>query len=142
VATVLVAFLTVMSAIHPARLMEALGEKGVSFRVSYLFAASLNAVPRMRERASGILEAQRARGLAVGGGPLGRLRAVAPLVLPLVLGSLAEVEERALALETRAARSETGRTVLDPPRDSLSERVLRWGLAALLVVLVGWRILG
>ena len=56
----------------------------------------------MVERASVIAGAQRARGLDTEGSVRARLRGVLPLVGPVILSSLTEVEERSLALEVRA----------------------------------------
>ena len=56
----------------------------------------------MVERASVIASAQRARGLDTEGSVRARLRGVLPLVGPVILSSLTEVEERSLALEVRA----------------------------------------
>ena len=56
----------------------------------------------MVERAEVIASAQRARGLDTEGSVRARLRGVLPLVGPVILSSLTEVEERSLALEVRA----------------------------------------
>ena len=56
----------------------------------------------MVERASVIASAQRARGLDTEGSVRARLRGLLPLVGPVILSSLTEVEERSLALEVRA----------------------------------------
>jgi energy-coupling factor transporter transmembrane protein EcfT len=147
-AIVLVSLVT-LAAVSPARLVEAMTERGVPFARIFLLVSTLTFLPRTRARAAQILEAQQLRGLRLGGSPVARLRALGPLVLPLVLGALAEVDEQVLALESRGAvrgeRSEVRvgssgvrgeraaggaprRTALDPPPDSAAERVLRWGL--------------
>jgi energy-coupling factor transport system permease protein len=56
----------------------------------------------MVERAGVIQAAQRARGLDTEGSIRARLRGIMPLVGPVILSSLTEVEERSLALEVRA----------------------------------------
>lgn len=144
VTAMIVAFLTVMTAVHPARLVEALVARRVPFSVAFLFAATLQAVPRLQERAQAILEAQRCRGLRLTGSPIRKIRAIIPLVVPLVMSSLAEVDERGFALETRAATSRAVRTPIDPPADSRGERFFRWSLfVAVIVTVVGkaiwWR---
>ncbi len=63
---------------------------------------TLEAVPAMVERSSVIASAQRARGLDTEGSLRARLRGILPLVGPVILSSLTEVEERSLALEVRA----------------------------------------
>ncbi len=141
VTAILVAFLMVVAAVHPARLVDALVARRVPFAVAYLLAATLQAVPRLRERARAILDAQRCRGLRVSGSVWNRVRAVVPLTVPLVLGALAEVDQRALALEARAAAGVRHRTPLAPPSDTTGERVLRWSMAAGAVAAVLLRVL-
>jgi energy-coupling factor transport system permease protein len=134
---ILVAFLTVLAVVSPARLVEAMTARGVPFARMYLLVSTLTLVPRLRERAVRILEAQQCRGLALGGSPVARVRALVPLVLPLILGALVEVDEQVLALDARGVTSGARRTSLDPPPDSPGEQALRLGLAfAVLALLV------
>jgi energy-coupling factor transport system permease protein len=124
----------------PSRFLDAVAERGWSFPAAYLVVATLQALPRLRGRAVEVLAAQRTRGLRVGGSPAARLRALAPLVLPLVLGALSEVDDRAMALETRAVLGARRRTPLDPPRDTAADRAVRWGAAALALAAAAWRV--
>jgi len=128
VTAIILTFLIVLAAVHPGRLVDALVERGVPFAAAYVFAATLQVVPRLRRRAREILEAQRCRGLRVRGSLWGRARAVAPLAVPLVLSALAEVDDRALALEARGAGVVARRTPLDPPTDTTMQRLLRWAM--------------
>jgi energy-coupling factor transport system permease protein len=100
-----------------------------------------SAPPRAGSRHSrGILEAQRARGLRWRGSPLRRGRALVPLVLPLVLGAVAEVDDRAVALETRAVEVRGVRTPLAPPPDRMIDRLVRAGAALAVLGAVAWRV--
>lgn len=136
ITAILFAFLTVLATVSPDRLVEAMAERGVSFSATYLLVSTLTLVPRMRQRATQILEAQQCRGLRLGGSPLARLAALGPLVLPLVLGALAEVDEQVLALDTRGVTSGHARTVMDPPPDTAAQWAARW--ICLCLVLGGW----
>jgi len=111
-------------------------ERGVSFGTTYLLVSTLTLIPRLRRRAVQILEAQQCRGLRLGGSPVARVAALGPLVLPLVLGALAEVDEQVLALDTRGVESGRLRTALDPPADSEYEFAIRF--ACLAVVVGSW----
>ncbi len=133
-------FLTVVVSVHPGRFVDSLVARGVPFSAVYLLSATLQAVPRLGHRAQTILEAQRCRGLRVRGSPLHRLRALVPLAIPLVLGSLAEVDERSVALEVRGTGAGVHPTPLDPPPDTPSDRIARWSLAALAVLALVLRI--
>jgi energy-coupling factor transport system permease protein len=88
----------------------------------------------MLERATVIQASQRARGLDTEGSIRARLRGVLPLVGPVILSSLTEVEERSLALEVRAFGRPGKRHLLWRSPDSPVQLVAR---AALFVVLVG-----
>jgi energy-coupling factor transport system permease protein len=133
---ILVAFLTVLAVVSPARLVDAMTDRGVPFARMYLLVSTLTLVPRLRARAAQILEAQQCRGLRLGGSPLARVAALGPLVLPLVLGALAEVDEQVLALDARGAGRPGRRTALAPPGDSAPQRTVRW--AALLVAVAAF----
>ena len=139
--TMIASFVWLVAILPPARLVEALVAAGYSVHFAFLFAATLSAVPALRARAQRIVDAQRCRGLATRGGPLTRLRALRALALPLVLSALHEVDERALALETRGLSAGARRTSLAPPPDSTAERIVRWTLVAGCVAGVVGRVL-
>jgi energy-coupling factor transport system permease protein len=134
-------FLLTLAVTHPGRLVEALVERGWSVSVAYLLAATLQAVPQFRTRAAQIIEAQRCRGLDPRRGVLGRWRALQALALPLVLSALHDVDERTLALESRALGT-ARRTALAPPADSFVQVGLRWllilGVAAGIAARILW----
>jgi len=136
ITAILFAFLTVLATVSPARLVEAMTERGVGFGATYLLVSTLTLVPRLRARAAQILEAQQCRGLKLGGSPVARVAALSPLVLPLVLGALMEVDEQVLALDSRGVTSGVTRTALDPPDDTTLEWVVRW--LCVIVVVAAW----
>ena len=137
------AFLFLLLTTHPGLLMSALTERGMPPNISYVVSATLQIIPTFRDRAQGILQAQRARGLETsGGGPVRRMRSLVPLVAPLVLGSLTDVEDRAVAMEARAFGAPTRRTSLAVIPDSGAQRTARWlmwafALATLIVNALG-----
>jgi energy-coupling factor transport system permease protein len=128
ITTMVASFVWLVAALEPARLIEAMVAAGWSASVAYLLAATLSAVPLLKTRAQRIVEAQRCRGLSPRGGIGARLRALRAVALPLVLSALHEVDERALALETRGLVPGIRRTPLAPPADPAVERVARWAL--------------
>jgi energy-coupling factor transport system permease protein len=136
---VLVAFLALVLFLFTTLaddLLESLIARGVSHRLSFVVLSAVQLVPRMQARASSILEAQQARGLSTSGSFIRRLRALVPLVGPVLLGALIDVRERTFALEARGFGARPGRTahriVADPPGD----RLLRWLLVAGAVAIV------
>jgi energy-coupling factor transport system permease protein len=61
---------------------------------------------------------------------------------PVILGSIAEVEERTMALEARGFTRPGRRTLLWSPRDTRPEAAVRWLLLVALVALVVLRLVG
>jgi energy-coupling factor transport system permease protein len=121
----------------PPSLVADLERRGVSPRLTFAVAATLEAVPAMVERARAVAAAQRARGLDTEGRLGARLRGIAPLAAPVVLSAFAEVEERSLALEARGFDRPGRRQPLWSPSDSPGQRLGRWFvIAALMAVLV------
>jgi energy-coupling factor transporter transmembrane protein EcfT len=123
----------------PDRLLADLERRGLPPAASFVVAAALGAVPRMRDRAQRVGEALRARGLDTDGGVAGRLRGLTPLGAALVQGTLAEVEDRTLALEVRGFRSARRRTILRPPPDRALEHAIRVVLLLVTVVAIAAR---
>lgn len=115
-------------------LLEALVARGANHRIAFVVLSAVQMVPRLQDRAGAILDAQQARGLAVSGSLRQRIRALVPLIGPLLLGSLIDVRERTFALEARAFGARPQRTayrlVADPPID-------RWLRLAILAGAIG-----
>ena len=127
---------------RPHDLVVDLERRGISPRVAFVANASVQTVPAMVERAAQITAAQRARGLDTEGSVLRRARGIIPLVGPVILGSISEVEERTMALEARGFTRPGRRTLLWSPADSSLERAARWALVAALAALIAARIAG
>jgi energy-coupling factor transport system permease protein len=130
------AMLLTLLTTHPGILMTALAQKGMPPALAYVIVTTLQIVPQMRQRAATIVDAQRARGLETQGSLVLRARALLPLVGPLVLGSLVDVEERSLALEARGFSSTTPKTSLYMIADPLPERIFRWCVVLLMVGMI------
>jgi energy-coupling factor transport system permease protein len=136
-------FLLLSLSTRPDALMLSLAQRGVPKSITYIILATMQLVPRFQEKAATILDAQRARGLETEGSLLRRAKALLPLVKPLVLGSIVDIEERAIALEARAFGRSGPKTSLLLLADSTFQSMLRWLLllAAVAVVVLRffWR---
>jgi energy-coupling factor transport system permease protein len=126
----------------PTALVYDLERRGVSPRFAFVANATLQSVPTMLERAGVIQAAQRARGLDTEGSLRARLRGVMPLVGPVILSSLTEVEERSLALEVRAFSRPGQRHLLWSSPDRGIERVARWAMVGAFALVVALRLAG
>jgi energy-coupling factor transport system permease protein len=127
---------------HPRALVADLERRGVSPRFAFVALASIEAVPAMVRRAGVIAEAQRARGLDSEGGIVTRARALLPLVGPVLISAVTDVEQRSLALEARAFSRPGRRSLLWAMPDRPAERAIRWLAAVLLVGLIAVRLGG
>jgi energy-coupling factor transport system permease protein len=121
-------------------LLESLIARGASHRIAFVVLSAVQMVPRMQTRAGAILEAQQARGLSLEGSFARRIRALVPLVGPVLLGSLIDVRERTFALEARGFGARPGRTayrvVADPPIDRWLRLLLVAGCVGVVVAAV------
>ena len=122
---------------RPDRLMVALNQKGLPNSLVYMVVATLQIVPRFQNRAAAILDAQRSRGLETQGNLLVRSRALLPLVIPLVLSSLIDVEERAMAIEARGFNRGGLKTSLVEIAEAAWEPPARWVILLMAVLLLG-----
>jgi energy-coupling factor transport system permease protein len=121
-------------------LLEALVARGASHRIAFVILSAMQMVPRLADRAGAILDAQQARGLSVTGSFASRIRALVPLIGPILLGSLIDVRERTFALEARAFGTRRHRTayrlVPDPPIDRWLRLAIVLGAVGVIVVAV------
>ena len=127
---------------RPSELVVDLERRGVSPRAAFVANASVQTVPAMVERAAQITAAQRARGLDTEGSVWRRIRGIVPIVGPVMMGSIAEVEERTAALEARGFTRPGRRTLLWAPADRPAEAVARWAMVLGLVALIVVRLAG
>jgi energy-coupling factor transport system permease protein len=126
----------------PAAFVLDLERRGLSPRLAFVALNTIEAVPSMVERATIIQSAQRARGLDTEGSLRARMRGVLPLVGPVILSSLTEVEERSLALEVRAFGRPGRRSLLWRSPDSRVQLVARMAMLAVLTAVIVGRMTG
>ncbi len=113
---------------QPADLALALEQRGMPGALAYIVVTAIQLIPQMQAKASAIVDAQRSRGLETEGNLFARTRALVPLLAPLVLGALADVDERAMALEARAFAAPRQKTSFKELRDTRSQALARWAL--------------
>ncbi len=126
--------LLLMLSTRPDHLMLALTQRGLPNSLAYIVLTSIQIFPRFQDRARVIQEAQQARGLELKVNLIKRLQLLVPLIGPLVLSSIVDVEERAMALEARAFSRPGPRTSLLTLHDSFAQRALRMLLLAAMLL--------
>lgn len=134
---VVTSFLWFALTTRPDLLMTTLVQRGLPSKLAYIIVATIQIIPRFQQRAATILDAQRSRGLETGGNLLERARGVLPLVVPLILSSLVDVEERALAVEARAFSHPAKKTSLIEIEESGWEPLVRWVIIVAVTALIG-----
>jgi energy-coupling factor transport system permease protein len=127
---------------RPDRLMLALVERGLPRNIAYIILTSLQIIPRFQGKAQLILDAQHARGLDTEGTLVHRTRMLVPLIAPLILSSLLDLDERAIALEARAFNRSGPKTSLISLEDTRFQGIARWSLLGLIFVLICARLVG
>lgn len=133
-------FLLLTFTTRPDGLMLALSQRGVPNSIAYIILSTMQIVPRFQAKANTILDAQRSRGLETEGSLFVRFRALLPLIQPLLLGSIVDIEERAIALEVRAFGRRGPKTSLLVLHDTSPQRVVRILLLLASLAVIGWRI--
>ena len=126
---------------RPDTLMISLKQAGLPGGLAYIIVSTLQLIPQYVAKANIILDAQRSRGLETQGNIVTRARALLPLVLPLVIGSLLEVEERAIAIEARAFNSSRVETSILEIPDSRTQKTARAGMIIITILLIAGRFL-
>ena len=133
---VLVAFLASVTFLFTTLaddLLEALVARGASHRIAFVVLSAVQMVPADAGRAPA-RSSRRSRRAACRstGRSRGGIRALVPLIGPVLLGSLVDVRERTFALEARGFGARPGRTayriVADPPRPTAALRLLVIGV--------------
>jgi energy-coupling factor transporter transmembrane protein EcfT len=140
IALVMGSFLLLSLATRPDDLMIALSQRGMPHTVTYILLASIQIVPSFQARAGAIMDAQRSRGLETEGSLRQRVKALLPLVEPLILGSIIAIDERAIALEARAFSRQGSKTFLRVVSDSRQDRFVRWAFLAGILIMAIFRV--
>ncbi|EAN4721216.1 energy-coupling factor transporter transmembrane protein EcfT [Salmonella enterica] len=105
--------------------------------IAYLFAGPLLVVEQLKRQLTIVHEAQRARGVPLDEGWYQRLRAMPALIVPLTQNALNDLTIRGAALDMRGFRLHRARTTLWAPKDSVLQRVARYGMVLLILAEAG-----
>lgn len=93
-------------------LMISLQDLRMSHVVSYIVLSTIQLIPDMTKKSKIIMQAQQARGIETQGSIIKRLRAFFPSLGPLIISSIADIEDRSITLEVRGFSSENKKTHL------------------------------
>lgn len=142
VLNILLSFCVLILATKPSDMIENFVRKGFSPRFGYVFISVFQIIPQMTDTMATITDAQRSRGMETEGNLLVRIKAFLPLILPVVMSSLINTKERALALEVRGFNAKNKKTFLNDEKKSSADKYLQLAMILLLIAGIVWRVVG
>lgn len=135
------AFLLLILTTKPSDLVDSLVRRGLSPRLGYVCISIFQIIPQMISTMETIMDAQRSRGLETEGNIFVRIKAFLPLLGPVVLHSLIQTKERAMALEVRGFNATSERSYLYEEKRYAQSRWIRVILLLLLLSAIIWRVI-
>lgn len=120
-------------------LVERLIKIGMSPKIGYVILSVLQLIPQMRAAVGKITDAQRSRGMETEGNLLVRTKAFIPLIGPVVLNTLNDTRERAIALEMRGFNRKQKKTFLNETKFYRYQGIVQFVLITALIGTIIWR---
>lgn len=140
VLNMLLSFAILVLSAKPSELVEELEKRGFSRRMGYIITSVFQIVPQMTGTMNTITDAQRSRGLETEGSLLTRSKAFLPLISPVVMSSLINTRERAVALEVRGFAAKQKKTYLADRTPHRGDTPITVVLLAMIAAALLWRI--
>ena len=140
VLNMLLAFAVFVLTTKPVELVEDMERAGFSPKIGYVISSVFQIVPQMSGTMNTIMDAQRSRGLETEGSLITRAKSFLPLISPVVMSSLINTRERAIALEIRGFESGEKKTYLKDDKMKNLDRVLCIGMFLLILLVIAARI--
>jgi len=140
VVNMITAFGLLILTTRPSDMVANLVQKGLSPKLGYILSSVLQIIPQMLSTASTIMDAQRSRGLETEGNFSQKLKAFFALIGPLVLSSLVEARERAIAIEMRGFGATKRPTFVTLIPETPPDKVVKFIMKFVLVIAVVWRV--
>lgn len=122
-------------------LSRALEDRGMNYKVVYIFLSSMEMIGVLSKKSNTIMNAQRARGVETDGNLIVRFKAFIPSMIPLVVGSFTDMEERVLTMESKGFNAPCKKTHLLVLKKSGAEKPVVIVFAVLLAACIIGRIL-
>ena len=117
-----------------------LEEKGVNYKVAYVFVSTLKMIEILGDSSKTILNAQKARGVETEGNLIVRMKAFVPSLIPLILGAIISSEERVLTLDARGFSLPGNKTRLFVLRKSGIELIVTIVTVLMTLGVLVWRL--
>ena len=141
IVNILMSFCVLILTTKPSAMIENLVRRGFSPRFGYVFISVFQIIPQMTETMSTITDAQRSRGMETEGRLLVRMKAFIPLIAPVIMSSLINTKERALALEVRGFNSKRKKTFLNDEVKTGADKFIQIALLIAIAAAFVWRVM-
>lgn len=125
----------------PQDLVDELEKSGFSPKFGYIINSVFQILPQMFMTKDTITDAQRSRGMETEGNLITRMKAFMPLISPVVMSSLINTRERAIALDIRGFGRKQKKTWLEDRPKHKGDRVIGIILVLLIIATIVWRVL-
>lgn len=122
-------------------IIYALERSGISQKVTFVIASTIQLIPQMKNLSKTITDAQKSRGIETEGSLFVRLKAFVPMIGPLVLSSIQQIEERVLTLESRAFSANIKKTSIYELKKKKADYIILTLCGAVLVSYIIWRVM-
>jgi len=136
----LLSFAVLVLTTRPQELVEELEKSGFSPKFGYIINSVFQILPQMMMTKDTITDAQRSRGMETEGNLRTRMKAFLPLISPVVMSSLINTRERAIALEVRGFGSKNKKTYIRKREVHAGDNVINLVLIVLIVAAIAWRV--
>ena len=115
-----------------------MNEGGLPYRFSFIFITTFQMLPKLSRDMNQIMDAQKARGLAVDGSLWQRFKAFIPVMVPVVSNSIMKVHDQAVALETKGFNIEVNKTIYRDLEKSLADHFIKYAsvVASILSIII------
>lgn len=116
-------------------------KKGMHPKASYVLLSTLQMIKVLQQSSKVIMSAQQARGVETEGNIFVRAKAFVPSMIPLILGSISNTEERVLTLESKGFSVECPKTHLFDVQPGGNEKTAVIIAAFITILVLIWRVL-
>jgi energy-coupling factor transport system permease protein len=120
--------------------VEELEKSGFSPKFGYIINSVFQIIPQMMKSKNTIMDAQRSRGMETEGSVMVRVKAFFPMISPVVMSSLVNTRERAIALEVRGFGRKNPKSYLSERTKYVGDRIAVLVLIMILAAVIAWRV--
>lgn len=138
---ILLAICVLIFTTKPSDMIESFIDRGFSPRIGYVFISIFQIIPQMSNTMGTITDAQRSRGMEVEGSLMVRIKAFLPLISPVVMSSLADTKERAVALEVRGFNAKNKKVFLYERTKTTGDTAMKMLLVLIMAAAIMWRVI-